>query len=722
MRDLTELKTADNLKDYADKHLERKGHFYRCPLCKTYHLSIDGNAGLFHCFYSPKNGTEDCPASGSVIDLIKYVEGLRDDKEAIRRTRELYDPTYSTYWNGGAVPQKSAKPVSNEKKEGTKSMDDKDIIRNFKKYYKKCHKRIMDTDYPRRRGLDEKTVNRFNLGFDPEWTSPTAEYNRKQKNKELAREGKPALPPLTPSPRLIIPLSANNYLARDTRQDDELTEDQKTFKKMNEGKNKPFFNIREAVKNPLCFFIVEGELDCISIEQAGGSCFALGSTVKAKSCCEEMKKTLEALQINVDDAGTVIIGLDNDDAGRKASETIEEACNIAGFECVKLNVAGQYKDANEYLCKDKNGFYNTIQGIIASLRKEKMEDYAKYNSATAVSEFMSRGETAGKPVPTGFKKLDDLLNGGLCSGLVFIGGLSSIGKTTIALNIAEQMATNQYPAGTQEVIKGRDVLYFALEQGKFDLISKILSRRTYLESRRKKNKKLAKMNFQILQRDRWNEWSQEEQSCLWGCYEAYEKEVGENLYIIEPKGDMTALDIVKMTERHIAYTNRVPIIFVDYLQILKSIDVKATDKQAVDRTIVALGSLARRHNTTVVGISSFNRENYWQKVNLTAFKDTGNLEYSADMLFAIAPAGMKDGTTDDVKTSNKKLVEVCKDAMEKDIQFHVLKTRSGIITGTRHQLFFTYHAQYNHFEETDGPSDLVDPFRSGNPAVKGKLI
>ena len=204
----------------------------------------------------------------------------------------------------------------------------------------------------------------------------------------------------------------------------------------------------------------------------------------------------------------------------------------------------------------------------------------------------------------------------------------------------------------------------------------------------------------------------------------FQRTTGGNLRIIESPGRLSVLDIVEYTKEHISITGKVPIIIIDYLQILKPISDKMTDKQSIDATIVLLKQLSRDYKTCVIGISSFNRQNYWQPVNMSAFKESGNLEYSADLLLAIAPAGMKD-TTDEgdkeekVKAENKRIVDNCKEAEVKRIQIHVLKNRNGMITGRKNKLLFTYYAKYNYFEEEE-PESFLDYFDNGNPQATGK--
>ena len=206
---------------------------------------------------------------------------------------------------------------------------------------------------------------------------------------------------------------------------------------------------------------------------------------------------------------------------------------------------------------------------------------------------------------------------------------------------------------------------------------------------------------------------------IWEAFEWFQRYVGDNLRIIASAGDFTAADIVNMVEKHIAFTGRVPIVAVDYLQILKPIDIRMTDKQAVDRTIVTLARLAKKYDTTIIGISSFNRESYWQKVSMSAYKDTGNLEYSAEVLFAIAPANIQEASSEKEKGENKDIIENCKEAKDKKLQLHVLKNKSGKVTGKKTQLLFNYHSWYNHFEEIKAPSDLTF-FDNGNPAIIGE--
>lgn len=68
-------------------------------------------------------------------------------------------------------------------------------------------------------------------------------------------------------------------------------------------------------------------------------------------------------------------------------------------------------------------------------------------------------------IPTGFAKLDSLLGGGLFAGLYVLGASSSLGKTTLTCQIANQIAATE-----------KDVLIFSLEMARQEIIAKDISR------------------------------------------------------------------------------------------------------------------------------------------------------------------------------------------------------------------------------------------------------
>ncbi|MDE5582391.1 MAG: toprim domain-containing protein, partial [Ruminococcus sp.] len=91
-------------------------------------------------------------------------------------------------------------------------------------------------------------------------------------------------------------------------------------------------------------FVVEGEIDCMSVDECGFACIGLGSTSNIRKIFEfDTSKTV------------LIIALDNDVAGRKATAELEKLCNQnkTPYITAQNDIWGDCKDANELLVSDR---------------------------------------------------------------------------------------------------------------------------------------------------------------------------------------------------------------------------------------------------------------------------------------------------------------------------------------------------------------------------------
>lgn len=323
--------------------------------------------------------------------------------------------------------------------------------------------------------------------------------------------------------------------------------------------------------------------------------------------------------------------------------------------------------------------------------EEREQYYREHQSAgDKVQAFINRvADRVNTPfIPTGFSKLDRELDGGLYEGLYFIGAISSLGKTTFILQIADQIAA-----------AGHDVLFFTLEQSEFELMAKSISRLTFEGCKGKtKNAKTARG---ITTYTFYENYSQEEKELLANAYSEYQQRTQGRLYFVEGVGDIgveTGRESIKArVEKHIRATGRKPVIIIDYLQILAPADPRASDKQNTDRAVNALKRLSRDHKLTVIGISSFNRDNYYSPVNMSSFKESGAIEYSSDILLALQPAGMGNEGED-----SRKKVDECKKEEKRAVELVILKNRNGKTGG---RFYYDYYSLFNCFKETEGGAD-----------------
>ena len=158
---------------------------------------------------------------------------------------------------------------------------------------------------------------------------------------------------------------------------------------------------------------------------------------------------------------------------------------------------------------------------------------------------------------------------------LFGGAVSSLGKTTFCLQIADHIASC-----------GKDVLIFSLEMARNELIAKSISRLTYtLTLDRKGDIRHAKSTRGILTSSRYDGYSREEKDLISAAIDAYEG-CSRHIFITEGIGDVGIDAIRDRVRRHVRITGKAPVVLIDYLQILSPADPRATDKQNTDKAVL----------------------------------------------------------------------------------------------------------------------------------------
>ena len=312
----------------------------------------------------------------------------------------------------------------------------------------------------------------------------------------------------------------------------------------------------------------------------------------------------------------------------------------------------------------------------------------------------------GIEAKTGFDVFDAEdcnLYGGIHEGLYILGAVSSLGKTSFCLQLADQISEH-----------GQDVLFFSLEQSPYELLSKSISRHTYLIAREQKKddyKHLAKETAQILNKHRYKFYTSEEKDIVSMAIKNYSTQA-KHLYIFPGQYQgkrLTVTDISNIVKEHISKENNIPIIFIDYLQLLAMSNptFRGTDKQAIDFVTTSLKGVSRKFKTAVIAISSFNRESYNAPITLASFKESGSIEYSADLLFGleygeINGPGMEHQKLETDKDYRIRIATLKENNMKKKanktpvtILLKCLKNRNGNTFSCN----FNFLHAYNYFEE-----------------------
>ena len=315
-----------------------------------------------------------------------------------------------------------------------------------------------------------------------------------------------------------------------------------------------------------------------------------------------------------------------------------------------------------------------ISAMSEDEKKAAIEVYLSKSNGSHLQEFINGiAASVDTPfIPTGFRRLDKLFDGGLYEGLYIIGAISSLGKTTFILQAADQIAQN-----------GQDILIFSLEMARTELMAKSISRLTKVNC--EKQERNAKTTRGITTGSRYQNYSLDEKDLIERSIKQY-SEYANNIYIIEGAGNIGASQIREAVERHIELTGNNPIVIIDYLQLLAPDELRGTDKQNTDKAVLELKRISRDHKISVIAISSFNRMSYKDKVTMEAFKESGAIEYSSDVLIGMQFKKQGEDGFD---------VDKAKDTEAREIEVVILKNRNGAIG----KVEYKYNPLFNYFEE-----------------------
>ena len=315
-----------------------------------------------------------------------------------------------------------------------------------------------------------------------------------------------------------------------------------------------------------------------------------------------------------------------------------------------------------------------VQATAQALTTKPAFDWEKYAGAHFDPDEDNIPE--GYPIPTGIPNFDEALAGGIYPALYVIGAISSLGKTSLVVQLADTVARS-----------GRPVLYFSLEMSRRELRAKSLSRLMFTGAANSRQAQswsaytATEILFPSTRHKDNNPTAEDLPARLEAAKKDYSEHEGHNVYYLTGIGTIKAAKIAELTRAFmLAHPDRLkPLVIVDYLQILAAEDPHDTDKTRTDKAVVALKRLSAKEKIPVIAVSSFNRENYTSPVSEAAFKESGAVEYSADVLIGLQPNGMKPALTKENIYYNMCCCAECKsDPISRHLEAKVLKSRVGV--------------------------------------------
>jgi len=280
-------------------------------------------------------------------------------------------------------------------------------------------------------------------------------------------------------------------------------------------------------------------------------------------------------------------------------------------------------------------------------------------------------------IPTGFKNLDKMTSGWQRSDLIIVAARPGMGKTSFTLALAQNAAKDYNKA----------VALFSLEMANVQLVQRLLSMESEIESKKLRNGQLEEYEWQQL-------------------HNSVEKLSGLPIYI----DDTPAINIFELRAkcRRLKQNHNIEIIIIDYLQLMSSApnDRRGNREQEISSISRALKGLAKELNVPVIALSQLSRQvesRPDKRPQLSDLRESGAIEQDADIVTFIYRPDYYDLEDPD---------------MEKGITEIILaKHRNGEL-GTVKLKFIDRFAKFVDYQPIDEFGDLgmggSDPFSNGN--------
>jgi replicative DNA helicase len=233
-----------------------------------------------------------------------------------------------------------------------------------------------------------------------------------------------------------------------------------------------------------------------------------------------------------------------------------------------------------------------------------MKDHAMQAIETIERLYERKGSITG--ISTGFVEFDRMTSGLHPSEMVVIAARPSMGKTALAMNIAEYVAINEKLA----------VGVFSLEMSSQQLVQRLLCSRARVNLQRVRDGFLGERDFPSLT--------------------AAASKLAEARMFIDDSASLSILEL-RAKARRLKAQQDVSLIIVDYLQLLRSTTRRAQDNRQLEISEISAGlkALAKDLKIPVIVVAQLNRQPEQRtggKPRLSDLRESGSIEQDADLV------------------------------------------------------------------------------------------
>jgi replicative DNA helicase len=320
---------------------------------------------------------------------------------------------------------------------------------------------------------------------------------------------------------------------------------------------------------------------------------------------------------------------------------------------------------DELLQKAERSIFDIAQNRMVSETHSLSEVLAE--AFDRIDDRASRGGHVISGIPTGFLELDDLTSGLQDSELIILAARPSVGKTALAMNIAEHVAVDQ----------NIGVFVASLEQSKLELAERMLCSRARLDGHKLRTGRLSAADVAKLQ-------------------DAAGELKPAPLFIDDTPG-RTILQIAA-NARRLKRQHNIRLIVIDYLQLIEPDDRGDSRQDQVSQISRRLKMLARDLKVPVITLSQLNRSPEMReghRPRMADLRESGSIEQDADVVMLLHRPDMYD-----------------KQAPPGSAEVIIAKQRNGP-TGEIKLTFLKHYTRFENFSDQMAPGDAPPRSHSG---------
>lgn len=230
---------------------------------------------------------------------------------------------------------------------------------------------------------------------------------------------------------------------------------------------------------------------------------------------------------------------------------------------------------------------------------------------------------------TGFADLDYITAGLHPSDFIILAARPSMGKTALALNIAENIALR----GAKDGEKPKSVAFFSLEMDHDQLVQRMIYNEADIDTNELRPQKELTGQGSGNSNDETTD--EEKEELLDRVWTTAEKLDSANIFIDDTPG-LTIMEM-RSKARRMQAEHGLDLIVIDYLQLMQASDGSHPENRQREVSEISRGlkSLARELNVPVLALSQLSRSVEYRQVKkpmLSDLRESGSLEQDADIV------------------------------------------------------------------------------------------